>query len=160
MEKIHVILSFCIFVFLVLLLSCSGGKRYKHGRKYNNPVASNDSDFNYNPNARSTVGRGAQNRQLKKQYAALSGAEYDDYNALTQFMSLEPEVVASHNTYSQEMDRTTTGPSNMSERSDPNDTVPWIGLRRPNYDVPISSNVRTEASESTDQMYEQTNYLL
>jgi hypothetical protein len=137
-------------------------KKYVSKKSYSckSPPRSKGYEIDYNPNANSTFGSGVRNRQLKKQYEDLKGAEYDDYNSLVQYMSLESDVFTSHDSYTREMDRTTTGPSNMAERSDPNDTVPWIGLRRINYNVPMSSNIRTEPTETSDQMYEQTNYSL
>jgi hypothetical protein len=108
----------------------------------------------------SDSGRGVTTAILNQQYANLTGANYDDYNQTIQYMSLDPEVFTSHVQYDKDMDRTTTGPSAMAERSDPNDVVPWVGIRRIDYDVPLSSNARVEPSEFPDQPMPQTNYTL
>lgn len=164
MESVHVVLAISVFVVLVLLFSCTGRKSRSRKMKKQSCVSDQSSgsgwQFSEDPMAPSTFGRGVQNRKLAQQYADLAGAEYSDYSAMSQYMSLEPEVFASHESYSKDMVRSTTGPSAMAERSDPNDVVPWVGLRRPDYNVPLSSNIRVEPTEFTDQLYARTRYVL
>jgi hypothetical protein len=171
MENVHIVLSLSIFVILVLLFSCTGKKRHvkSKAKRCASPSSASSSasssagggwQISEDPMAPSRTGRGVIARQLAKQYSDLAGATYDDYSAMSQYMSLEPEVFASHDTYSKEMNRSTTGPSAMAERSDPNDVNPWTGLKRPDYSVPLSSNIRVEPTEFTDQMYSTTHYML
>ena len=80
----------------------------------------------------------------------LSG--YSDYNSVMQHIGLEPEIYESHANYSSDMNRLLLGPSTLSERTDPSDVVPWIGLRRTRYEVYADENARVEQSETPDQM--------
>lgn len=161
MENVHVVLAISVFVVLVLLFSCTGHKRKMRKQQCSSSSPSGSGwQISEDPMAPSTSGRGLQNRKLAQQYADLAGAEYSDYSAMSQYMSLEPEVFASQEQYTKDMNRSTTGPSAMAERSDPNDVVPWVGLRRPDYTVPLSSNIRVEPTEFTDQLYARTRYVL
>ena len=110
----------------------------------------------------SDSGSGPMNRQLSQQYQDLqSTTGYDDYNAFVQAASLEPEVYQSQNEYTKDINRSTSGASNMTVRSDPNDVNRWTGLRRPNYqDVYPAADARTDSSESPDQMTSATHYLI
>ncbi len=174
MEEVHIAFALTIFVVVVLILSCASKKhrRYKNkgtylsaepNKYYSFPVSVEDKKDTWtikeDPMELSQSGRGVKNRQLAKQYSDLRGATYDDYSSMAQYMSLEPEVFTSHEVYSKEMNRSTTGPSTMSERSDPNDVVPWV-LRRPDYGVPLNSNIRVEPTEFRDQVNSRTQYLL
>jgi hypothetical protein len=102
----------------------------------------------------SEYGRGVQNKQFRDRYGALATLDgYDDYNSVVQYMSIEPEVFESQAKYSRDMGRSTSGASMLPVRDDPNDVVPWIGLRKPKYqDVYSSGNSRQDHSEIPDQM--------
>jgi hypothetical protein len=158
MDPVVLGLSVAIAVIIVLLLSCrdknSGKKAEKPARK---PARSNDDS-----QARSDWGSGVANRKLANQYGDLADlSSYEDYNAVAQYMSVEPEVFESHSRYSRDMGRSTSGASTMSVRDDPNDVVPWVGLRRVDYrSVYAGNNVRQEHSEIPDQMPQRGSYCL
>ena len=87
--------------------------------------------------------------------------EFENYNDLIKHESLDPAVFKSHDSYAMELGDVTRGASALSVRSDPNDIVPWVGLRRPNYhDVYTGEDARQDSSESPDQMYKQSHYML
>ena len=149
MDNVVLGLSIAIAIVLVLLWSCwdKGSKKKKRvGQNRRLPsrgrsVSGNSSDERYN--------------DLKD----LAG--YDDYNQVVQYMSVDPEVYDSHDLYASDMNRSTSGPSMLSERDDPNDVVPWVGLRRPKYrDVYASDTARQEHSEKPEQMRENTSYCI
>ena len=102
----------------------------------------------------SEYGRGVQNKQFRDRYGALADLDgYDDYNSVAQYMSIEPEVYDSQAKYTKDMGRSTSGASMLPVRDDPNDVVPWVGLRKPKYrDVYSSDGARQDHSEIPDQM--------
>ena len=102
----------------------------------------------------SEYGRGVQNKQFRDRYGALAELDgYDDYNSVAQYMSIEPEVYDSQAKYTKDMGRSTSGASMLPVRDDPNDVVPWVGLRKPKYrDVYSSEGARQDHSEIPDQM--------
>lgn len=159
MDNVALALSVSIAVVLVLLYSCWGKKPKKSARQQpcgNSNVAHRDL-----PSAvqqRSDTGTGLTNANARNRYDNLRDnlSGYEDYGQVAQYMSLEPEVFESHGQYSNDMNRLSLGPSTMAERSDPNDVVPWVGLRRPDYkSTSASEGARVEHSEIPDQQYDQ-----
>jgi len=107
----------------------------------------------------SEFGTGVQNRKMEARQADLAGIEsYDDYNSVAQYMSIEPEVYASHNNYTNDINSSTTGPSTLSVTDHPNDINPWL-VRKPFYhDAFPQPGARVESSEYPDQMRKKTFY--
>ena len=97
-------------------------------------------------------------RRYQNVASNLSG--YSDYNSVMQHIGLEPEIYESHANYSADMNRLSLGPSTLSERTDSNDTVPWIGPRRTKYEVFADENARVEQSETPDQMPTRSSYCI
>jgi hypothetical protein len=160
MDSVALALSISIAVVLVLLLSCWNNKPCNKKRNRSNFTAHNNVDLSDEVSA---TGRGVVETKAKERYADLAAnlSSYDDYNQVAQQMSLEPEVFDSHSAYSKDSNMFSLGPSNMAERSDPNDVISFVGLRRPDYGgVPISSTARTEHSEMVDQMQPQRAYTI
>lgn len=162
MDNIALALSVSIAVVLVLLLSCWNNKPGKGKRSAAaSPCqarAYRDLTDASSVQSVSDWGTGLKNSVAKSRYQDLRDnlSGYDDYGQVAQYMSLEPEVYESHNQYSTDMNRMSLGPSTMAERSDPNDVVPWVGLRRPDYkSVSAGPGARVEHSEIPDQQYDQ-----
>ncbi len=158
MDHVVIALGVSIVVILVLLYSCSSKKRKKPRKNTNNRNTRHET-----PGVdMSDYGTAVINRASNSRYNnALNVTAYDDYNELAQYMSVDPEVYESHSRYTMDMNRSTSGPSMLSERDDPNDVVPWVGLRKPRYrDVYASVDARQEPSETPDQMRENTTYVL
>jgi hypothetical protein len=111
---------------------------------------------------RSDWGTGVKNRELAEQYNDLNNLDsYEDYNHVMQYQALEPEVFDSHQGFSYDIGVSNSGASAMTVRSDPNDVVPWVGLRRPDYhSVYAGDTARVDHSENPDQMFAKTHYLL
>lgn len=159
MDNVALALSVSIAVVLILLMSCWDKKPKKSnqrgpGRAVYRDIASAVQD-------RSEYGTGLKNVRAGNRYNNLRDklAGYDDYGQVAQYMSLEPEVFDSHNQYSSDMNRLSLGPSTMAERSDPNDVVPWVGLRRPDYrSTSASAGARVEHSEIPDQQFRQNSF--
>jgi len=103
----------------------------------------------------SDYGSGVQESKIKKQYNAVADnlEAYDGYNAVVQYAALEPEIFESQKEYTENLGMT-SGASALSTRSDPNDVVTWVGLRRPDYhSVYAGSDARVVHSEYPDQLY-------
>lgn len=184
LSNMELALSVSIAIIIVLLLSCWKSKHPKKRLSDNDsqksacalkpssqklagpkPSSQNRIEGAQDPNVAqrlSDTGRGVVNRSEAarlKQLKNLKG--YDDYNSLMQYMALEPEVFESQQQYSEDMNRFSLGPSDLAERSDPNDVVNWVGLRRPDYSaVYADSTARVEHSDIPDQMYKKTQFLI
>lgn len=157
MDNVTLALSVSIAVVLVLLYSCWGKKPKKNKQSCNKPNPAHH-DLPSSIQNKSDTGTGLKNAEARARYDTLRNnlTGYDDYGQVAQYMSLEPEVFESHDQYSNDMNRLSLGPSTMAERSDPNDVVPWVGLRRPDYkSTSASSGARVEHSEIPDQQYDQ-----
>lgn len=168
MDTIAVSLGISVLVVLVLLTSCWTGPKGRRqapcrdtgaailARQRAANAAADEGQFD------SDWGTGVKNRQMAAQYQELQNLTgYDDYGQVTQMASLEPDVFSSHEEYTKDINRSTSGASNMAVRSDPNDVVSWVGLRRPNYSSTYpASDARITSSESVDQMPSQTRYLI
>lgn len=152
MDNVVIGLSVAVAIVVVLLLSC-WDKKPKAA-----PVRkANLSGRTLKPSAapeRSDWGTGVKNTEFRDRYkdlANLSG--YEDYNEVAQYMSVEPEVFESHGRYSEDMGRSTSGASMLPVRDDPNDCVPWVGLRKPKYhEAYAAPGARQEHSDIPDQM--------
>ncbi len=169
MEDVNLYLSVLIVVLILYLLYTSGYSvsvsRESESKSVSEGLTvANSSDMSPADKKQfySTDGAGPLNRQLASQYNELQElGGYDDYSEVAAYMSLEPEVFKSHQEYSKDINRSTSGASTMAIRSDANDPVPVRGLRRPNYhDVYSSPEARVESSEYPDQMYAKPSYQL
>jgi hypothetical protein len=122
-----------------------------------NVNVSGNSQF-YSPN-----GTGQKNRILMSQYNAMIDSDgFDgDYNDFIKQISIEPEVADSHQTYTNDINRSTSGASSNVVRSDRNDINPRVGLRAIDYhSVYSASDARTDSSEAPDQMPAKASYCL
>ncbi len=115
-----------------------------------------------NPDNISGYGTAVLNEQGDMRYTNLKNmTKYDDYNSLIQYMALEPEIFKSQDLYTTDMNRSTSGASMLGERDDPNDVVPWLGLRKPKYqEAYVMPGARQETSENPDQMRPPTYYVV
>ena len=165
MDNVAIALSVAIAIVLVLLVTCWKKKSKKtvmiagsgSSSSTEGMAAANEPDTYH-----TDTGTGPINTAARQRYKDISSGinAYQDYNQVAQYMSLEPEVFDSNNRYQQDMSQYYQGPSNLTERSDPNDINPWI-LRRPNYQAVYSdATVRVDSSESPDQMSINNKYVL
>lgn len=173
MEIVAIALGVAILVILVLLTSCWNSRPRRRNRHRCNEGLSNLPPISVNPLANfaegdntgqyySDTGTGLINQQLAKQYADLQNLKQPgDWNEESQYQSLEPEVYTSHDEYVADMNRSTSGASMMTIRSDDNDINPWIGLRRPDYhSVYPADDARVDSSETPSSMPSATRYLI
>jgi hypothetical protein len=152
MDNVVLGLSIAIAIVLVLLWTCWD----KGSNKKKRPTRG--ANMRRNP-PRRPVSRDSSSDSRYRDLKDLNG--YDDYNQVVQYMSVDPEVYASHELYATDMNRSASGPSMLAERDDPNDVVPWVGLRRPKYrEVYASETARQEHSERPDQMRENNTYCI
>jgi len=161
MDNVVLALSVSIAVVLLLLVSCWKSDKKKSARK--SPARAQYAPLKQEQSDQvSTTGTGLVNRRADARLNELSSLSgYDDYGQVAQYMSVEPEVYESHSRYSSDMNRSTSGPSYMSERDDPNDVVPWVGLRKPKYqDVFAGDDARVDSSEAPDQMRKPSYYMI
>ena len=184
MEQAELALCIAIVVVLVLLFNCwqpSGNKRRNnnyddnyddsYGDRYGmydqggcSGFESVNANIPYLPeNQTSAGGSGAANREMKQRVADQSMPDpYSNYKDVAEAMALDQSVYDSHANYAESANQSTSGASALSERSDDNDVIPWIGLRRPDYkSVYAASDARVDHSEYADQKPEKTsNYKL
>ena len=186
MELVAVALGISILVVLILLLSCWNScqqpsheddeeymprthQRHRGCNKrdgfvpYGVPLRQHTANVSGNNQFYSPDGTGKTNLQQMQQYNAVVNSDSldGDYNEVIQQMSIEPEVAMSHQAYSNDVGRSTSGASANVLRSDRNDINPRIGLRTIDYhSVYASRDARTDSSESPDQMPSKTSYCL
>ena len=155
MDSVVIGLSVAVAIVIVLLLSCKNKKTTHKGSHASNKkrvtVRAPKRGKSYE---HSEYGTGLDNTASNNRYQDLAGlASYEDYNAVAAYMSVEPEVYESHARYSDDLGRSTSGASMLPVRDDPNDVVPWVGLRKPKYqDAFVTDGARQEHSEIPDQM--------
>lgn len=141
----------CVLIILVLFVVCYYFKD-SEGFSGNSVREVNDLDTGANP--MSDYGRGVLNAKLRDQYEDVIEGEVEDWGASAQKISLEREVFDSQQEYTENIGMG-AGASALATRSDDNDVVPWIGLRRPDYQsVYAGDDRRTVHSEYPDQMPE------
>lgn len=158
-----VTLGLTILIVLILLTICWGSdKKYAtKSRCHKNTegmTSNSDSDM-----PRAEWGQSLNDVKVQKQYENLDGILDDvgDYGEAMKYSSLEPEVFDSHKLYAQDIEGSHRGASAHSVRSDPNDIVNWVGLRRPDYhSVYAKKDARVVGSEYPDQMYKANKYTL
>ena len=185
MELVAVALGISILVVLILLLSCWNScqqsndeeeynPRMRRGRQRGCnmrdgfvpagvPLKRHRANISGNNQFFSPDGTGKTNLQQMQQYNDVINADRldGDYNEVIQQMSIEPEVAMSHQAYSNDVGRSTSGASSNVVRSDRNDINPRVGLRTIDYhSVYASRDARTDSSESPDQMPSKTSYRL
>jgi uncharacterized membrane-anchored protein YhcB (DUF1043 family) len=86
-----------------------------------------------------------------------------DYDEVAQYMALESGVFESHAQYSAELNSMAAGPSRNIERDDANDLIPWMGLRKPDFQGVFAdprNKPRQEHSEFPDQMRRRNPYVI
>lgn len=154
MDNVVLSLSVAVAAIAILLLSCWDSKKKKTPKSEDNSAPVLKSTQGQPPPERSEWGTGVQNTEFRDRYKDLTNLlAYDDYNAVAQYMSVEPEVYESHSRYSKDMGSSTSGASMLPVRDDPNDVVPWVGLRKPRYhEAYANPGARQEHSEIPDQM--------
>jgi hypothetical protein len=164
-DTVTLALAACVVVVVILLLSCRGVKLDRSNTASVNqsakpPARSPSSCVMEQPDTTSRVGSGVANREFNNRYNDLSNLQgYDDYNAVSQYMSVEPEVYDSHARYSDDMGRSTSGASMLPVRDDRQDINPRVGVRLTNYSaVYAGPGSRQEHSEIPDQMGKPSNY--
>lgn len=155
MDNVLLGLSIAVAIVSILLLNC-----WKKDEKKSVVVKMVKVSPPQPSEPKSDSGTGVQNREFNNRYKQLSNAvAYEDYGEVAQYMSVEPEVYESHARYSEDMNQSTSGASMLPERDDPNDVVPWVGLRKPRYrDVYSGENVRQDHTETPDQMRNNSYY--
>ena len=143
MDSVSIALGFAIVVVLILLMTCFKNKHPKTKKKRQVLPSTATSEY----------GTGVVNEEFNKRHDNLLRVDgYDDYTQLAQYMSVDPEVYESHARYTADMNRSTSGPSMLPERDDPNDVVPWVGMRRIDYNVPRSKDTTTTNSEEDNSL--------
>ena len=157
MDSVVIGLSVAVAIVVILLLSCWNKKAVHPSRRARPSTQSTKYSVD-----KSDTGSGVDNVKSQARYNDLANlASYDDYSTVAQYMAVEPEVYESHARYSQDMGRSTSGPSMLPVRDDPNDVVPWVGLRKPKYqDVYSQPGARQEHSEIPDQMRSNSFYCI
>jgi hypothetical protein len=153
-------IAFCVAIVVIIFLLILNNQPDPDRRKSTCASARDESEADRYAQMHSDYGSALLNRNATNRYNQMSSNldGYSDYNSVAQFVGLEPEVFESHANYTTDMNRLVLGPSNMSERSDPNDPIPWLA-RPPSYDVYADENARTEHSEIPDQMRVRSRFL-
>ena len=160
MEHAELALCIAIVIVLILLFSCWKPNKgsgcdvdwddmegFKHSRQH---VAHVDHD-DLHPNQR-----------MKERVRSVSKVVgYDNYGDAAEAMSLDQSVYASHNEFAKAANKSTAGPSALSERSDDQDIIPRVGLRKIDYySTHSDSSARVDHSEFVQSMPEKTKFTL
>jgi hypothetical protein len=98
---------------------------------------------------------------MKPQGEEMTGEPlYQDYNDYLLSAGLEKSVVNSHNQFVNDISNThaTSGSSKMTELSGDVNDNPYVGLRRPDYNVNIDENARQVPSASAYQYPSNSRY--
>lgn len=170
MDSTSCVLSVLVVILLLILLCSEKGsemfsnkakKRKLKTRPMNeSPVVSTDTNDIEEPEQYySNTGTGLMNRKMNAQYDDLQNLDgYGGWPQVAQYMALEPEIYKSD--YSEDTNRSTSGPSSMTIRDDRNSVNPFL-LRDADYhSVYADSTARTTQTEMPDQMAAQTRYLI
>ena len=83
--------------------------------------------------------------------------EYEDYSNYVLSNGLEQSVLSSHNQYVEDIDARKSGSSADTVTSHDENINPWVGLRRPSYDVVVSPHAREVPSQTPEQLFESSN---
>jgi len=163
MDETSIVLGVAIIILVVLIMVCSKDSQFgllSKDCECHSSSVTKKSDVDDESEQLSTYGSGVKNRQLAEQYNQLANLQgYDDYNSVIKYNALEPEVFDSHDTFSHDIGISNSGASALSIRSDPNDVVPFVGLRRPDYHSTYAGNdARVQHSEYIDQQMAKTTY--
>ncbi len=103
----------------------------------------------------SDTGRGLLDRNSDARYNKLVNnmASYGSYEDVMKYEALEPSIFESHHQYTKDIGNFNLGPGKLAERSDSNDLVKHIGVRRADYyGVNLDDSARQVPSEIQDQM--------
>lgn len=162
MDNLTLFLGVAIVITIIMLNKC---KTKSHPATAVSEAKQTEGYTVSNESSVSDFGTGVTNRKADARYDDASNInKYDDYIQAATFMSVEPEVFASHNEYTKNHALLTTGASRMSERDDPNDVNPRVGLRKANYQAVYAgsadSGYRVEHSEIPDQMPTNSSYTI
>ena len=160
LQTVHIAIIAVVIIVIVCVLLCRksgffkkrGGKSSDKGRKrvVTRKVVKSGFDV-----ADTNAQLNAQLEMAKQ----LQG--YDDYSQVTQLVGLEPEVFQSHAEYTADLNRSTSGASSMSIRSDDGYFIPFVGLRRPDLQsITPSSDARVTSSQDPAQMPTETPYCI
>lgn len=150
----ELVLAVLIIIVVVLLYTCTDGmpkckKRRKTGKE------------NYSARMPDTAVAIQGNIDRADDLKDLAYAE--DYDQVTQYMSLESGIFDSHAQYAAELNSMAAGPSRNIERDDANDLIPRMGLRTPDYQGVFAdpkNKPRQEHSEYPDQMRRRNPYVI
>ena len=82
-----------------------------------------------------------------------------DYSEFMISSSLDPDVVDSHKTFTDEIQNNTTGPSAQTIFSHDDSIVPRWGLRRSSAYIPINPNSREVPSQTNEQINQNSSKL-
>ena len=156
------IISVCIALVVVLLMNMLSNpkqKRRRHRTVLNYPPQ------DYNMFDMSSYD---DSEELDDQYlpdrqrgALIAQSMPSDYYSYMQKNALEPEIFSSHSRYAKDLNALNLGPSNIAERSDRGDIIPWVGLRPTNYrSVYADSEARQTHSQDPYNMPSVRSYTL
>lgn len=165
-ETTTIALCVATLVVLILLMSCAGSPKRKSGSSYHSQNQCGRDGMqdreSISDDQLSNYGRGKENRDAAQRESDLQDLdEYDDYNSVAQYQSLEPEVFESHDEYSSNISVASHGASALSTTSHDNYPVSFVGLRRPDmHSIYADSSARQQHSEYADQMPSHSSYML
>jgi hypothetical protein len=166
MDEVVFGLTVAIFIVLFMLFSCwcKSDKSNKDYFANNSKNLSDDLEIKVkdeNILEYSEYGVGVENRKsLAREEDLKNVTDYEDYNEIIQYMSIDPEIHQSHNNFTSDIGISTTGASMRSTTDHPNDLNSWV-LRPPNYrDASVQEGARQEPSEYVDQMRDRNYYTI
>jgi hypothetical protein len=154
------LISVCIALVVVLLLNMASGNKKQRRRRYVSQMAQypmyNQPQYpmDYRPRYVEIDAPPSDEYLPERQRGALiANSMTNDYASYMQKTALEPEIFSSHSRYSRDINALNLGPSNIAERSDRGDIIPWVGLRPTNYRArQVDSEARQTPSQEVNTM--------
>lgn len=148
MEIYSIILVVIFVIFLLYMVEMKYYRENESSSYEDYPVPESSESYSVN-------GPTVDNTSAEK----IEGKSYEQY---IQDVALESDIIKSHKKFNKDVHHRTTTVSKDTVRSDPNDIVPWQGLRRPKYHhgaMPMTG-ARELPSEAPEQLHEFRSYTL
>jgi hypothetical protein len=190
MDEISLALTIAIAIVLILLITCGKkDKSYDEVPMYRSTCSDSPRHYglvykpapsrqeplyrsNFTPKREGAVSSPSKNhnkptkpnqssKPKKMSYEDLDVVEYGSWNDMTQAIGLEPEIFESQAQYNKDFNGGSLGPAHIAERSDDNDVVTWVGLKRPNYQAThADETARVVHSQLPEQLPKSSYFLI
>jgi hypothetical protein len=176
MDEISLALTIAIAIILILLITC--GKKNKSDNEVPmyrqaatvykpTPTGYRQAATVYKPTSSPRkssppviVVPNNSSKSKNPSYENLDVVKYGSWNDMTQAIGLEPEIFESQAQYNKDFNGGSLGPAHVAERSDDNDVVTWVGLKRPNYQATYADETARVVHSQLPEQLPKSSYFL